>query len=161
MRVVRVSSAREFEAEGEIEIGTFVKVGNVISISSEVYQQEDEISRYLGKADVEKLRKFMPDLSEPKTFTKFYVLMNAEGSEPVRMVKIGDEVEVMSRDEIVRIHVQNGEIRVPYLPFLMRKDRDLAKTAVSRLMDLIPDHRDLFEMILIEIEYSLLREVDV
>ncbi len=161
MRVVRVNSVREFEAEGEMEIGTFVRVGDVISISSQVYQQEDEISKYLGKADVEKIRKFMPDLNEPKTYTKFYVLMSNDGSEPLRMVRIGDEIRVMDHDEIVEIHTSNNEIRIPYLPFLIKRDRDLARNAVRRLMDLIPDQRDIFEMILVEIEYSLLREVDI
>ncbi len=161
MRVIRVNSIREFEAEGEIEIGTFVKVGDSISISSGVYQHEDEISKYLRKADVEKIRKFMPDLAEPKTFTKFYVLMDVEGNEPVKMVKIGDEIQIMDKDEIVKVHTVNGEVRVPYLPFLMRKDRELARNIVNRLMEIIPSNKDLLEMILIEIEYSLLREVDI
>jgi len=161
MRVVRVNSVREFEAEGEMELGTFVIVGDVISISSQVYQQEDEISKYLGKADAEKIRKFMPDLSEPKIYTKFYALMSSDGSEPLRMVRIGDEVRVMDRAEIIEIHTSNDGVRIPYLPFLMRKDRELARNIVKRLIELIPDHRDIFEMILIEIEYSLLREVDI
>ena len=160
MRVVRVNSIREFEAEGEMEIGTFVKVGSVISISCGVYQQEDEISRYLGKADVEKIRKFMPDLAEPKTFTKFYALMDTGAVEPVKMVRIGEEVKLMDEEEIVKSHTVNGEIRLPYLPFLMKRDRDLARSAVRRLMNMIPSQKDIFEMILVEIEYSLLREVD-
>ncbi len=161
MRIVKVNSTREFEAEGEVEIGTFVKAGNIVSISSEIYQQEDEISKYLGKADMERIRKFMPDLSKPKTITRFYTLMDSEGKDPLGMVRIGDEVEMMSDREIIEAHMFDGEIRLPYLPFLIRRDRELARNAVRKLMSIIPDHRDLFEMIIIEIEYSLLREVDI
>ncbi len=161
MRVVKVDSVREFEAEGEMEIGTFVRVGDIISLSSHVYQQEDEISRYLGKADIERIKEFMPDLTEAKTYTKFYALMSIDGSDPLRMVRIGEEIQVMDNDEIAEIHTLDNQIRIPYLTFLIKKDRDLARNVVRRLMSIVPDQKDILEMILIEIEYSLLREVDI
>lgn len=161
MRVVRVNSRREFEVEGEVEIGTFVRVRNLVAVSAEVFQQEDEISKYLSKGDVERLKEFLPDLGEPKFVTRFIVLMDVNSKPPRTMPRIGDEVAVMDGGEISHVHTAGGELSIPYLPYLIRRDRELAKAVVERLLELLPDHRDVLDIVLAEIEYSLLREVDL
>ncbi len=161
MKVVRVNSRREFEVEGEVEIGTFVRVGNLIAVSAEVFQQEDEISKYLSKGDVEKLRAFLPDLGEPKFVTRFLVLMDVNSRPPRTMPRIGDEVVVMDWEEVAEVHTPDGELSIPYLPYLIRKDRDLARFVVEQLLEMLPEHRELLDIVLAEIEYSLLREVDL
>jgi len=161
MKVVRVDSKKWFEAEGELSIGEFVKAGDVIAISAEVHQEEEEIVKYLSKGDVERIKAFLPDLGEPKFKTKFIILMDVEGKEPRNLPKIGDDVEIMDEREIAEVHFREGELSVPYLPYLMRKDRNLARIAVMKLMDLFPEYREIFDVILAEIEYSLLKEVDL
>ncbi len=161
MKVIRVNSRREFEVEGEVEIGTFVRVGNLVAVSAEIFQQEDEISKYLSKGDVERLRSFLPDLGEPEFVTKFIVLMDTSSKPPRMMPRIGDDVAVMSNEEIARVHTAGGELSVPYLPYLIRRDRELAKSVVEKLAALLPDYRDVLDIVLAEIEYSLLREVDL
>ncbi|AKG91698.1 hypothetical protein GAH_00977 [Geoglobus ahangari] len=161
MRVVRVNSRREFEVDGEVEIGTFVRVGDLVAVSAEVFQQEDEISKYLSKGDVERIRAFLPDLAEPNVFTRFVVLMDSRSRAPRTMPKVGDEVEIMDDAGVIEAHTSSGELSVPYLPYLMRRDRELARIVVERLSSLLPEYRDVLDIVLAEIEYSLLREVDL
>ncbi|AIY90632.1 hypothetical protein [Geoglobus acetivorans] len=160
MRVCKVISRREFEAEGEIDIGVFAKTGNLLSISSEVRQEEDELGKYLSDEDIERLRNFLPDLEQPRTYTRFTVLMDVNGG-LTGVPKVGEEIEVLNDEDIRKAHTISGEFRMPYLPYLMKKDVELAKIVILKLFRLFPEERDILEMILAEIEYSVMREVDL
>ena len=161
MRVLRVNSLREFEVDGEIEIGSFISADNIIGISASIYQEEEEITKYLSKQDLETIKSFMPDLSEPKFVTRCYALMNSNFENPKSLPRIGSEVKLLDDEEIRELHIKDNELYIPYLPFLIKRDIELSKSVILKLINLFPEHRDLLEIIFAEIEFRLMEEVDV
>ena len=161
MKVVRVNSPREFEVEGEISVGSFVLTDNIVGVSATIYHQEEELTKYLSKGDLDVLRSFLPDISEPKYVTKCYALMDTNLEEPKNLPKIGSEVKVLDNDSIKKIHIKNGELYVPYLPFLIKRDIDVSRRVVTKLMELFPEYQNILEIILAEIEFRLIEEVDL
>ncbi len=161
MKVLRANSLREFEVDGEIEIGSFVLADDIIGVSATIYQQEEEITKYLSKEDLNTLRSFLPDLSEPKFVTKCYALMNSKLENPKSLPKIGSDVRLLNDEEIKKIHLKNGELYIPYLPFLIKRDIEISRTVVLKLMNIFPEYKDLLEIIFAEIEFRIMEEVDV
>lgn len=160
MRVVRVLSKREFEAEGELDLGVFVRAGDVIAVSSDIRQEENEIVSYLGEEDIERLRSFLPDLEESRILTRFIVLMDLKGG-LTKTPKVGDEIALLSDEEVKKAHMIDGSLKIPYMPYLIRKDLDVARAVLLKLIDLFPEEKDVLEMILAEADYAVMRGVDL
>ncbi len=164
-RVVRVISHSEFEAEvDEISVGDLVICGDLLAIVSSVYQEEPEYAKYLGELDREDIRMFMPDISEGKKIARCLTLCRLDLSEPRTAPRIGEELKPVSDETLRSIHYSNGEFRIPYLIPLLdrcRKDMSLVRSLLMRLMDVIPEERELLEIILAEIEYSMMRGVEL
>ena len=161
MKVIKVNSLREFEVDGEISVGSFVLTDNIIGVSTTIYHQEEELTKYLSKGDMDMLRSFLPDISEPKYITRCYALMDTKLENPKNLPKIGSDVEILDDDSIKKIHIKNGELYIPYLPFLIKKDIDVSRRVVTKLIELFPEYRDVLEIILAEIEFRLIEEVDL
>ncbi len=161
MKILRIIAPREFEIEGDLKIGDFVECGNIIGIISHVYQEEPEIVKYIGGLDKEEIGRFLPDLSEAKTLSRCYSLCTKDLTEPLNSPRIGERVRILNDDEIRRLHMRKDGIAIPYLPFLISKNVDLAKRVVKRLISLFPEEKDVLEIILLEIEYNKLRRVEI
>jgi hypothetical protein len=161
-RVVRVLSHSEFEAEIDTEVGEVVKAGDVIAIVISVYQEEIEYLKYLGELEKEEILRFLPDVSEGKKVAKCISLCRADLEEPRKAPKIGDVVEKIEDEALKQMHYTNGEFRAPYLVSLLgRCDISIVKSFILRLMDLVPEERELLEIILAEIEYNRMRSVEL
>lgn len=164
-RVIRVISHSEFEAEvGDVSVGDIVLCGDILAIVASVYQEEPEYAKYLGELDREEIRRFMPDISEGKKVARCIALCKMDLGEPRTAPKIGDELKPVSDEMLRSIHYSNGEFRIPYLIPLMercRRDISLIRSLLMRLMDVIPEERDLLEIILAEIEYNRMKGVEL
>jgi len=161
MKILRIIAPREFEIEGDLKIGDFVECGDIIGIISYVYQEEPEILKYIGGLDKEEIGKFLPDISEARTLSRCYSLCTKELNEPLNSPKIGEKVRILNDDEIRKLHIRDGNIAIPYLPFLISKNVDLAKRVVKKLISLFPEEKDVLEIILLEIEYNKLKRVEI
>ncbi len=164
-RVIRVISHSEFEVEvEEISIGDLILCGDILAIVSSIHQEEPEYAKYLGELDREEIRKFMPDISEGKKVARCICLCRIDLNDIRSTPKIGEEIEIVSDELLRRIHYSNGEFRIPYLiSFIERckKDVDLIRLLLNRLMNVIPEERDLIEIILAEIEYTRMKGVEL
>ena len=164
-RVVRVLSHSEFEAEVEdVSVGEIVLCGDILAIVASVYQEEPEYAKYLGELDREDIRMFMPDISEGKKVARCISLCKINLDEPRTAPKIGEEIKPVSDELLREIHYSNGEFKIPYLIPLIdrcRRDVSLVRSLLLRLMDVIPEERELLEIILAEIEYSRMRGVEL
>jgi len=162
-KVVRVINHSEFEAEMDAEVGDVVKAGDIVAIVASIYQEEPDYVKYLNELEKEEIRMFMPDISEGKKIAKCISLCRMDLQEPRNTPKIGDIVEKVDDNFLRQMHYVNGEIRIPYLIPLLNKCNDvgIVRSLVLRLMDLIPEEKELLEIILAEIEYSRMRGVEL
>lgn len=164
-KVIRVLSHSEFEAEVEdVSVGDIVLCGDILAIVASVYQEEPEYAKYLGELDREEIRRFMPDISEGKKVARCISLCRINLDEPRTAPKIGDTLKPVSDEMLRNIHYSNGEFRIPYLiPLIERckKDISLVRSLLMRLMEIIPEERDLLEIILAEIEYNRMKGVEL
>jgi DNA-directed RNA polymerase subunit F len=162
-KVLKVLSHSEFEAGIDAEVGDIVKAGDIVAIVSSIHQEEPEYIKYLSELEKEEIRRFLPDISEGKKIARCIALCKTNLSEARHAPKIGEEVERVEDGFLRQIHYANGELRMPYLIFLLQRCRDVGVTRslILKLMDLIPEERDLLEIILAEIEYSRMRGVEL
>ncbi len=165
-RVVRVLNHCEFEAEvnEEVSVGDIVLCGDLMAIVASIHQEESEYVKYLGDVDRETISKFIPDIADDRRVARCIILCRTNLEEPRRTPKIGEELVPVDDDRLRRIHTANGEFRIPYLIPLMercRKDLSLVRSLLIRLMNVIPEERELLEIILAEVEYSRMREMQL
>ncbi len=154
MRVVRVLNSKEFEVEGELNIGEFVKVGDEIAVVVEVYCEDPEIVKYMSRFDIEEVKEFLPDLAEPKNYAKCFLL--SEGR-----VSVGEKVEMAEDERIREVHWKNGDLYMPYIPELVAKYPKVAIDVIKKLESLFPGERDVLRIIKAGLEFSRIRRVDV
>lgn len=154
MRVVRVLNSKEFEVEGELNIGEFVKVGDEIAVVVEVYCEDPEIVKYMSRFDIEEVKEFLPDLAEPKNYAKCFLL--SEGR-----VSVGEKVEMAEDERIREVHWKNGDLYMPYIPELVAKYPKVAIDVIKKLENLFPEERDVLRIIKAGLEFSRIRRVDV
>ncbi len=154
MRVVRVLNSKEFEVEGELNIGEFVKVGDEIAVVVEVYCEDPEIVKYMSRFDIEEVKEFLPDLAEPKNYAKCFLL--SEGR-----VSVGEKVEIAEDERIREVHWKNGDLYMPYIPELVAKYPKVAIDVIKKLESLFPEERDVLRIIKAGLEFSRIRRVDV
>ncbi|WP_290902506.1 hypothetical protein [Ferroglobus sp.] len=154
MRVVRVLNSKEFEVEGELNIGEFVRVGNEIAVVVEVYCEDPEIVKYMSRFDIEEVKEFLPDLAEPKNYAKCFLL--SEGR-----VSVGEKVEIAEDERIREVHWKNGDLYMPYIPELVAKYPKVAIDVIKKLESLFPEERDVLRIIKAGLEFSRIRRVDV
>ena len=154
MRVVRVLNSKEFEVEGELNIGEFVKVGDEIAVVVEVYCEDPEIVKYMSRFDIEEVKEFLPDLAEPKNYAKCFLL--SEGR-----VSVGEKVEMAEDERIREVHWKNGDLYMPYIPELVAKYPKVAIDVIKKLESLFPEERDVLRIIKAGLEFSRIRRVDV
>ena len=165
-KVVRVLNHCEFEAEvnDEVSVGDIVTCGDLIAIVASIHQEESEYVKYLGDVDRETISKFIPDVADERRVARCIVLCRKNLEEPKSAPKIGEELRIVSDEELRKVHYSNGEFRIPYLIPLLdrcRKDLSLVRSLLLRLMDVVPEERELLEIILAEIEYSRMREMQL
>ncbi len=154
MRVVRVLNSKEFEVEGELNIGEFVKVGNEIAVVVEVYCEDPEIVKYMSRFDIEEVKEFLPDLAEPKNYAKCFLLSDGR-------VSVGEKVEMAEDERIREVHWKNGDLYMPYIPELVAKYPKVAIDVIKKLENLFPEERDVLRIIKAGLEFSRIRRVDV
>ncbi len=162
-RVVRVISHNEFEAEMEVEAGDVVRVGELIAVVTSIYQEEPEYIKYLGNLEKEEMRTFLPDITEGKKIARCVVVCMNDLSEAKKSPRIGDEVVKVDDVFLRNLHFSGDEFRIPYLIPLLQKCKDvsIARILLSRLMEVIPEEKELISVILAEIEYSIMRGVEL
>ncbi len=164
-RVVRVLSHSEFEAEVEdVAVGDIVLCGNLLAIVASIHHEEPEYAKYLGELDREEIKLYMPDVSEGRKIARCITLCDVNLGEPKRAPKIGEILKPVDDETLRRIHYSNGEFRMPYLIPLIdrcRRDLSLVRSLLLRMMEVVPEERELLEIILAEIEYSRMRGVEM
>ncbi len=164
-RVIRVISHSEFEAEvKDVSVGDLVLCGDILAIVASIHQEESEYAKYLGEMDREEIRRFMPDISEGRKVARCICLCKVNLEEPRTGPKIGEILTPVNDEKLRRIHFQDGEFKIPYLIQLMercKRDYSLVRSLILRLMDVIPEERELLEIILAEIEYNRMRGVEL
>ncbi len=157
MKILRLISDDELEVEGELKVGDVIKTAESLAIVLSLYHEDSEISKYLG-VEAEKIREFMPDLTDGKRIARCFVLHCKNLPKP------GEEVEVADDEELRRIHLIGGEFSVPYLIALMKKCKDrlwVVRDYLNRLMRAIPEERGVIEIIKAEVEYRMLKSMEM
>lgn len=165
MKVVAVKGLREFDvddSEGKLEIGDFIRCGNIIGLVKGLRIDEPEFVSYLSKYDVEEIRKFMPDVVEMKKIAECIALCDTKLSEPVRTPEIGADVEVLSDEEVRDLHMQENGFSVPYLLQLVdRAEITVIKRLLERLARLIPEEKELLDILMCEVEYAIMKKMQM
>jgi len=151
-------SHEEFEVEGELSVGDVIKAGEAFAIVLTHYHEESEFIRYAGQIEREKVEKFMPDLISGRRVARCMILRSDTAPRP------GDEVRHVDDETLKKMHYMDGEFSMPYLIPLMKKCKDnlwVLRDYIKRLMEIVPEERDVLEIILAEIEYGMLRGVEI
>lgn len=164
MKVVAVKGLREFDvdSDGELEIGDFIRCGNIIGLVKGLRIDEPEFVSYLSRYDIEEIKKFMPDVVEVKKIAECISLCDTQLSDPVRTPEIGDEVEVLSDEEVRSLHVQNGSFSIPYLLQLVdRTEIAVIKRLLERLVRVVPEEKELLDILMCEVEYAIMRKMQL
>ncbi len=154
MRVVRVLNSREFEVEGELNAGEFVKIGNRLAVVVEVYCEDPEILKYIGRFELDEIKEYLPDLAEPKNYARCFLITDGR-------VGIGEIVEKAGDEFIKRVHWKENDLYMPYMPELVSKYPKVAIDVIKKLEDLFPEERDVLKIIKAGLEFSRIRRVDV
>ncbi|MBO8182270.1 MAG: hypothetical protein H0Z28_05685 [Archaeoglobus sp.] len=157
MKILRLLSDEEFEVEGDLRIGDVLKAANTLAIVISISHDESEIGRYLG-IETEKLVDFLPDLSEGRRVARCFILHCNEHPKP------GEEVEIADDDELRGIHLASGEFSVPYLVSMMKKCRErlwVVRDYLERLANAIPEEKDVIGILKAEVEYRMLKDMEV
>ncbi|HIP58658.1 MAG TPA: hypothetical protein EYH00_05085 [Archaeoglobus profundus] len=164
-KVIRVLNYSEFEAEvEEVSVGDIVICGDILAMIVSIYQEEPEYTKYLGELDREELRSFIPDISEGKKIARCLSLCKINLEEPRTAPRIGDELKIVDDKFLREIHYANGELKIPYLITLLekcKKDLNLIRSLLMRLMKIIPEEKELLEIILEGIEYTRMKGVEL
>ncbi len=165
MKVVAVRGLREFDvddSEGRLEVGDFIRCGNLIGLVKGLRIEEPEFVSYLSKYDVEEIKKFMPDVVEVKRIAECVTLCDAELSEPVRTPEIGADVEVLSDEEVRSLHMQENGFSVPYLLQLVdRAEIAVIRRLLERLVRVIPEEKELLDILMCEVEYAIMKRIQL
>jgi len=165
MKVVAVKGLREFDvddSEGRLEIGDFVRCGNLIGLVRGFRIEEPEFVSYLSKYDVEEIKKFMPDVVEVKKIAECIALCDTKLSEPLRTPEIGDEVEVLGDEEVRSLHMQGNGFSVPYLLQLVdRAEIAVIRRLLERLTRVIPEEKELLDILMCEVEYAIMKKMQL
>jgi|Deesub1362B_J571_1020462.scaffolds.fasta_scaffold00047_114 hypothetical protein len=166
MKVVAVKGFREFDVEGELQIGDFIRCGDLIGLVKGLRIEEPEFVSYLSKYDVDEIKRFMPDVVEVKKIAECITLCDLKLSDPVRTPEIGDDVVVLSDDEIRSLHMQSGQsgngFSIPYLLQLVdRADISVIKRLLERLMRIIPEEKELLDILMCEVEYAIMKKMQL
>lgn len=161
MKVLRVLNHMEFEAEIDSDIGDILKTGNIVAMVTSVHQEEPEYIRYMGDLEKEEVKNYMPDIFQPQRVARCLSLCTVDLGDIKSTPRVGDTVETVADEEIRDIHYQD-ELKIPYLiPLLQKTDISTVRALILKLMDLIPEEKDLLEIILSEIEYSRMRGAEL
>ncbi|RLI74592.1 hypothetical protein DRO97_05645, partial [Archaeoglobales archaeon] len=80
----------------------------------------------------------------------------------VSLPEVGAKVDRIENENLRNLHLKDGGLKIPYLIKLLKTSNiEVARRLVLRLMDLIPEERDLLEIILAEIEYNRMRGIEL
>ncbi|AGK60399.1 hypothetical protein Asulf_00370 [Archaeoglobus sulfaticallidus PM70-1] len=156
MKVIRILSQDEFEIDGDLKEGDVVRVGDCYAIVIKIYHEESELLRYLHNEG--EIRSYLPDINLGRRIARCLSIKKDFVPE------IGADAEIVDDSELKKAHLVDGEFSMPYLVQMMRKCRDrmwIVRDYLERLMRAIPEERDVIEIIKSEVEYSMLRDVEV
>lgn len=161
MKVLRVLNHMEFEAEMDSDVGDMLKSGDIVAMVTSVHQEEPEYIRYMSDLEKEEIKNYMPDIFQPHRKARCLCLCTLNLEDVKSTPRVGDAVEQVDDEEIREIHYQD-ELRIPYIiPLLQKTDISTVRALVLKLMELIPEEKDLLEIILSEIEYSRMRGAEL
>lgn len=169
MRIMKVLNHLEFEAVGNNDddffVGDFIKAGDTVAIIASLSQEEPDYIRYMGELEKEEIEKNMPDIVNPRKIAKCLSLCTMRKEEVRKTPRLGDKLEKLGDTTIRELHY-DGELHIPYLiPILRKKDNDISITIIRalilKLIELIPEEKDLLNVILSEIEYSRIKGVEL
>lgn len=162
MKVLKILSHDEFEVEGNLAVGDVICCGEILAIVTSIYQEESEYSDYMDRMDVEEIKKFLPDLIEGKRIARCLALCTTSFDDVINLPEVGSRINKLGSEELREMHLKNGELKIPYLIKLLKTSNiDVAKRLVLKLINLIPEERDLLEIILAEIEYNRMRGIEL
>jgi len=161
MKIVKIISQDEFEVEGEFVLGDLIRSEDVLAVVISIYQEASEYSDYLGRLEVAEIKEFLPDLVEGRRVAKCLALSTVHLEDVFTLPRVGAEVSVVSKEELRDIHLKDGKLKIPYLVKLLRSNIDVARRLILKLIEAIPEEKDLLEIILAEIEYNRMRGVEL
>jgi hypothetical protein len=115
----------------------------------------------MGNLEKEEVKKFLPDVFKARRIAKCLLLCTENLEDVTKIPKVGDKVEKVEDEELRQIHY-NGEFKIPYLiPLLEKVEIPIIRALILKIMEIIPEEKDLLEIILAEIEYSRMRGVEL
>ncbi len=162
MKIVKILSHDEFEVEGDLAVGDVVNCKGIMAIVVSIHQEGSEYSDYMHRMETEDIKKFLPDLVEGRRIAKCLALCTTNLDDAFTLPEIGTEVEKIDKDNLRNIHLKNGELRIPYLVKLLKRSNiDVARNLVLKLIEVIPEEKDLLEIILAEIEYKRMKGLEL
>lgn len=162
MKVLKVLNHDEFEVEGNLAVGDLICCNEILAIITSIYQEESEHSEYIDRLETEDIKRFLPDLVEGKRIARCLALCNTNLDDIINLPEVGAKVDRVDDKDLRDLHLKNGELKIPYLIKLLKTSNiDVARRLVLKLMDLIPEERDLLEIILAEIEYNRMKGVEL
>ncbi|MFO7966204.1 MAG: hypothetical protein R6U44_01215 [Archaeoglobaceae archaeon] len=161
MKVLRVLNHMEFEAEIDSDVGDILKTGDIVTMVTSIRQEEPDYIRYMGDMEKEEVKNYMPDIFQPQRVGRCLSLCTVDLEDIKSTPRVGDKLETVTDEEIRDIHYQD-EFRIPYLiPLLQKTDISTVRALILKLIELVPEEKDLLEIILSEIEYSRMRGAEL
>jgi len=162
MRILKILNHDEFEVEGDLAVGDLICCNEILAIVTSIYQEESEYSEYIDRLETEDIKRFLPDLVEGKRVARCLALCNTNLGDVVSLPEVGAKVDRIENENLRNLHLKDGGLKIPYLIKLLKTSNiEVARRLVLRLMDLIPEERDLLEIILAEIEYNRMRGIEL
>ncbi len=160
-KVVEVRSHDEYlcSAEHTGIYGCFVRAGDTIGIVIDIYHPEPELVKYIGDISRTDGELYLPDTFESHPIAKILVVGDSSGYVNISIPEIGDEVFMLSDDEIKRFHMSEGEFTIPYyLKIVEKLERPsalpLLTTLLKNLREIFPEKERFLDLLETNIEYG-------
>jgi len=160
-RVVEVRCHDEYicSAEASGIYGCFVRAGDTIGVVTDIFHPEPELVRYMGDISRNDALMYIPDTFESTPLAKILVVGDSSGYVSTSIPEIGEEVYMLSEDEIRRFHLSDGEFTMPYYLRIVEKlDRQsalpLLMTLLKNLRNIFPEKKKFLDLLETNIEYG-------
>ncbi len=155
MRVVKVFD-RFFEVNGNLKVGEIVKAGDCLGVVVSVVGEEPEYAKYIGELSRDEIKAYMPDILERTVVSRCYILKGmGENVSP----EVGEEVCLVSDEDLKKFHTKDGEFRMPYFYNLLKTcDIDITKKILLRLKKVF-ENEEIIDILIKEVEYMMMHHM--